>query len=141
MLRALLAATSMLKTVLSAMRYMPIIVPSRSATAMAMRAEEPMGKRITARVVFAAAIELLMIAVTSDAARPPSGPATGATNMPSGGVRGLADGPATKLPVKLPVLVPAGGVVWLTNGRATPLMNTTPGAAGVGPNPFEVAAA
>ena len=61
MLRALLAATSMLNTVLSAMRYRPMIVPSRSATAIAMRAEEPMGRRITARVVFAVAMALLMI--------------------------------------------------------------------------------
>ena len=88
MLRALLAATSMLNTVLSAMRYRPMIVPSRSATAIAMRAEEPMGRRITARVVFAVAMALLMIAVTSDAASPPSGPAAGATSMPSGGVPG-----------------------------------------------------
>src|SRR5579863_65477 len=86
-------------------------------------------------------MELLIIAVTSDAASPPSGPAAGATSTPSGGVPGLAVGPTTNDPVKVPELTPAGGVVWFTNGRATPLMNTTPGAAGVGPNPFEVAAA
>src|SRR4029077_3808769 len=106
-----------------------------------MRAEEPMGKRITARVVLAVATALLMIVVTSDAARPPSGPAAGATSMPSGGAPVLADGPTTKLPVKLPALVPAGKVFWFTKGRATPPMNTTPGAAGAGPNPFDVAAA
>ena len=57
---------------------------------MAMRVEEPMGRRITARVMFAVAIALLMICVTSDAASPPSGPATGATSISSGGVPGLA---------------------------------------------------
>src|SRR5216683_1144199 len=118
-----------------------MIVPSRSATAIAMRAEEPMGRRITARVVFAVAMALLMICVTSDAVSPPSGPATGATSMPSGGGPALADGPTKKLPVKLPALTPAGGVFWFTNGRATPPMNTTPGAAGAGPNPLDVAAA
>src|ERR1700722_13794872 len=113
-----------------------MIDPSKSATAIVMRVEEPIGKRIAARVVFAVAMELSMIDVTSDAASPPIGPAAGATSMPSGGVPGLADGPTTKLPVKLPALIPAGRLVWLTNGKATPLMNTTPGAAGVGPNPF-----
>src|SRR5580693_7250554 len=141
MLRALLAATSTLNTVLSAMRYIPMIVPSRSATAIAMRAEEPIGRRITARVVFAVPMALLMIVATSGAVRPPSGPAAGATSIASGGVPGLDDGPTRKLPVKVPALVPAGGVFWFTNGRATPPMNTTPGAAGAGPNPFEVAAA
>src|SRR5580693_3502489 len=110
-----------------------MIEPSRSATAMAMRVEEPMGRRITARVVFAVAIALLIIVVTSDAASPPSGPATGATSMPSGAVPALADGTTTKPPAKLPALTPAGSVVWFTNGRATPPINTTPGAAGVGP--------
>ena len=70
-----------------------------------------MGRRITARVVFAVAIALLMICVTSEAESPPSGPATGATSMPSGGGPGLAEGPATKLPVKLPAPTPAGRVV------------------------------
>src|SRR5580692_1572278 len=118
-----------------------MIVPSRSATAMAMRAEEPTGRRITARVVFAVAMELLMIIETSEAASPPRGPAAGATSIPSGGAPGLGDGPTMKLPVELPALTPAGRVVWFTNGKATPLMKTTPGAAGVGPNPFVVAAA
>src|SRR5579863_9725373 len=111
MLRAFVAATSMLKTVASGMRYRPMIVPSRSATAIAMRADEPMGRRITARVLLAVAIALLMIAVTSDAERPPSVPAAGATSVPSGVVPGLAAGPTTKPPVKVPALVPAGGVV------------------------------
>src|ERR1700676_3853490 len=118
-----------------------MIDPSKSATAIVMRVEEPMGKCIAARVVFAVAMELFMIDATSDAASPPIGPAACATSIPSGGVAGLAERPTTKLPVKLPALIPAGRVVWLTNGRATPLRNTTPGAAGVGPNPFEVAAA
>ncbi len=100
-----------------------------------------MGSRITARVVFAVAIELLMICVTSEIESPPRGPAADATSMPSGGGPGLAIGPLIKLPVKLPAPTLAGRVVWFTNGNATPSMKTTPGAAGVGPNPFEVAAA
>src|ERR1700686_3830285 len=118
-----------------------MIVPSRSATAIAMRAEEPMGNRITARVVLAVAIALLMICVASVTERPPIGPATGATSIPSGGGPGLAAGLTTKLPVKLPAPTPAGRVVCFTKGNCTPSITTTPGAAGVGPNPFEVAAA
>src|SRR5260370_27344940 len=118
-----------------------MIVPSRSATAFARRALEPIARRITARVVFAVTIALLMIWLTSDAVSPPSGPAVGMTSMCSGGGPGLDTGPATKLPVKLPAPTPAGRDVWFTNGNATPPIITTPGAVGAGPNPFDVAAA
>src|SRR5882724_11512403 len=50
-LRALATATSMLKMVASGMRFNPINVPSRSATAITKRAREPSGKRITASTI------------------------------------------------------------------------------------------
>src|ERR1700726_2432803 len=106
-----------------------------------MRVREPMGNRITARVVVAVAIALLMICPTSLAESPPSGPDAGATSIPSGARPGLASGPTRKLPVTLPAPTPAGRVICFTKGNATPPITTTPGAAGVGPNPFEVAAA
>src|SRR5271154_2974111 len=46
MLRALDAATSMLKTVASCIRRRPIKVPSRSATAITILVLDPRGKRI-----------------------------------------------------------------------------------------------
>src|SRR5215472_3404326 len=136
MFRALLTATSTLNTVESAMRRSPIIVPSRSATAMTMRARDPIGNRIAARVVLAVASALFRIVWTSDALKPPSGPATGVTKSPSGGWPALFVG-ATKndsVPDTGPAETPLGREVWFTNGSATPPINTTPGDAGVGPN-------
>lgn len=49
-LRALVAATSILNTVESGMRRKPMMVPSRSATAITILARDPIGSRITARV-------------------------------------------------------------------------------------------
>src|SRR5258708_30491972 len=49
MFRALDAATSRLNAVESCIRRKPMIVPSRSATAITMRALEPRGNRIAAR--------------------------------------------------------------------------------------------
>src|SRR5215467_15601003 len=125
----------MLQYVDSAMRRKPMTVPSRSATAMTMRVREPMGKRIAARVVFAVASALSKICVTSVALKPPMGPAAGVIKSPSGGGPVLLVGATRKLPVPPtgPAERLAGSDVWLTNGRATPPMKTTPGAAGVGP--------
>jgi hypothetical protein len=85
MFRAFVAATSMLNAVESCMRRNPIIVPSRSATAIAIRVLELKGNRIAARVVFAVASALFRICVTSAELSPPSGPAAGVIKSPSGG--------------------------------------------------------
>src|SRR5690242_19587584 len=135
MLRALLTATPILKTVESAMRRSPMMEPSRSATAMTIRVREPFGKRIAARVVLAVASALFRIVWTSDVLKPPSGPAAGAIRSPSGGCPALFVG-ATKndpVPATGPAETALGRDVWLTNGSATPPINTTPGDAGVGP--------
>src|SRR5271168_5050334 len=135
MLRALLAATSILKTVASCIRRKPINVPSRSATAIAIRAREPIGKRIEARVALAVASALFKIVCTSAALSPPSGPAPGVIRSPSGGCPALFEG-ATKYdpaPATGPTETLDGNDVCVTNGSAMPPMKTTPGAAGVGP--------
>jgi hypothetical protein len=95
MLRAFVAATSMLNTVESCIRRKPIMVPSKSATAITIFAFEPSGNRIAARVVFAVASALPRICVTSAALSPPSGPAAGGIKSPSGGCSRLFDA-ATK---------------------------------------------
>ena len=85
MLRALVAATSMLNTVESCIRRNPMMVPSRSATAITIFAFEPSGNRIAARVILAVASALSKICFTSAALKPPSGPAAGTIKSPSGG--------------------------------------------------------
>src|SRR5258707_13999362 len=92
MLRALEAATSMLKTVESVMRRRPIKVPSRSATAMTIFAREARGRRMAARVVLAvgsAAVRGFRASVSMGA---PPRPLGGGGRMPYGGrvVLGLA---------------------------------------------------
>jgi hypothetical protein len=82
-LRALVAATSALKTVPSGMRYKPSSLPSRSETAIVILAVDPMGRRMTARVMFAVATALVTISLTSLCESPES--ATGPTKYPSGG--------------------------------------------------------
>src|SRR6184192_491772 len=99
MLRALVTATSILKTVESGMRRNPMIVPSRSATATTILVRDPIGRRIAARVVFAVASALSRICFTSAALSPPSGPAAGAIKSPSGGCPWLFVGGIRKLPV------------------------------------------
>src|SRR5580700_11428501 len=123
-LRALVAATSALNTVPSGMRYRPSSVPSRSETAMVIRALDPGGRRMTARVVFAVATAFVMISLTSlcDSALPALGP----TRYPSGGSV-PAVGATLYEPVKVPADVPAGCVVWSTKGNAIPPIITTPG--------------
>ena len=95
MFRALVAATSMLKMVASGIRCNPMIVPSKSVTAITIRVRMPCGRRIAARVLFAVAIALSMIWRTSAAVNPPTAPAVGATKSPSGGGPELATGPTT----------------------------------------------
>ena len=95
MFLALVAATSMLNTVESCMRRKPMIVPSRSATAITMRTFEPSGNRIAARVMFAVASALSKICFTSAALKPPIGPAPGVIKSPSGGCPGLFVGATT----------------------------------------------
>src|SRR5215472_2026246 len=90
MLRALVTATSMLKTVESGIRRKPMIDPSKSATAITILVREPMGRRIAARVVFA---------VASVALKPPLGPAAGVIKSPSGGCPVLLAAATKKLPV------------------------------------------
>src|SRR5690242_1124580 len=72
---------------------------------------------------------------TSDALKPPTGPAAGAIKSPSGGCPALLAG-ATRyapLPAAGPADTPAGRVLAITKGSVTPPMETAPGAAGVGP--------
>src|SRR5580692_8506956 len=118
MLRALLAATSILNTVESCIRRKPIIVPSRSATAITIRAREPIGNRIAARVVLAVASALLKMVRTSVALNPPSGPAAGVIRSPSGGCPALFTGAAKydPAPATGPAETPDGGDVCDTNG-------------------------
>src|SRR5580704_3663355 len=78
--------------------------------------------------------------------RSPSGAGPGLSMGQAGAPLGqaFADGFASGR-IKLPLLglvtsmgageVPSGCVVWFTKGSAIPLMKTTPGAAGAGPNP------
>src|SRR5215472_17064804 len=113
MLRALVAATSTLKTVESGMRRNPMIVPSGSATAITIFVREPIGRRIAARVVFAVASALSRTCFTSAALNPPSGPAAGAIKSPSGGCPWLFVGGIRELaaPATGPAENPAGSEV------------------------------
>src|SRR6266851_4601132 len=124
MLRALVAATSMLKTVESGIRRRPIIVPSVSATAITILVRDPSGRRIAARVSFASASALLRMVDTSAADNPP---VAGTNHVP---------------PVIVPVPTPAGGLVLSIAGKTTPPRNTLPGGGKCkrkSPNPAEVA--
>jgi len=99
-------------------------VPSRSETDIVIFVREPGGSRMTARVVFAVATAFMMISSTSlcESALPAFGP----TRYPSGGnVPAVAD--TLYEPAKGPGDVPAGCVVWATNGSAMPPTITTPG--------------
>src|SRR5882724_954558 len=131
----------MLKIVESTMRRRPMMVPSRSATAMTMRAREPGGRRIAARVVLAVASALLRIVVTSAGDSPPIGPLIGVIKSPSGGWPWLLAGATRKEPVPAtgPADIPAGRVLWFTNGSEIPPMKKTPGGGGVGPRLSPVA--
>src|SRR5712692_781336 len=99
MLRALVAATSMLNIVESGMRRTPMMVPSKSATAITILVREPIGKRIAARVRFAVASALSKIRFTSAALNPPNGPGAEVIKSPSGGCPWLFAGAIKKLPV------------------------------------------
>src|SRR5260370_35495678 len=81
--RALVAATSALNTVPSGIRYKPRSLPSRAETAIVILAVDPLGRRMTARVMFAVATAFLTISSTSlcESAEPALGP----TKYPSGG--------------------------------------------------------
>src|SRR6266852_1135307 len=124
MLRALVAATSMLKTVESGIRRRPIIVPSVSATAITILVRDPSGRRIAARVSFASASALLRMVDTPVADNPPV-PATGATKSPSAGVPVPPVAATNHVPpaiVRVPT--PAGGLVLLIAGKTTPPRKT-----------------
>src|ERR1017187_2414008 len=81
-LRALVSATSIEKIGESGMRYSARILPSRSDTAITMRARVPSGSRICARVRLAVSMALCTIAVTSATLRVAL--AEGPTSQPSG---------------------------------------------------------
>src|SRR5215471_11180327 len=75
------------------------------------------------------------MAWTSARVSPPTAPALAVIKSPSGTWPGLATGPTTYAPVNEPGLTPAGSVVWATKGSDTPSITTTPGGAGLAPNP------
>src|SRR5882757_7958737 len=130
MLRALLAATSILKTVESGIRRRPMRVPSRSATAIAILVAELVGKRMAARVFSAVAWALSKTCWTSETVS--ILPAVGWIKSLMGGcpllqAAGRSGQILKKLPLAVPGLAPAGRDVLLTRGKAIPPMKTAPG--------------